>query len=214
MPIMEEYLLKFPGNEALAASYVDKAVALDTVPEKKLGYVKDIAKSLYDQGKFVDAGRWYGKVLNLNHNYGKVDLYYAGYSDYRGGNYKTADSVFTIYQQKYPDDLYGWYLGARSKEGIDSSSALGLAKPDYEKIIAIADTMQDKSSIKDKLIPAYRYLVAYFYNIKGDKDSAIAFNNKILEVDPADATALKTKDALEAKKTTTQTPTPAPAKKK
>jgi tetratricopeptide (TPR) repeat protein len=208
-------LLKFPGNEALAASYVDKAVALDTVPAKKLEYVKDIAKSLYDQGKFVEAGSWYGKILNLNPNFGKVDLYYAGYSDYRGGNYKSADSVFTIYQQKFPDDPYGWYLGARSKEGIDSSSALGLAKPDYEKIIAIADTMQDKSSIKDKLIPAYRYLVAYFYNIKHEKDSAIVYNNKILEVDPADATALKTKDALDVKRPTPPPPpTPAPAKKK
>jgi len=195
-------LLKFPGQDSLAAVYVDKAVALDTVPEKKLGYVKDIAKSLYDAGKFLEAGKWYGKVLDLDHNYGKVELFYAGYSDYRGGNYKSADSVFKLYQQKFPEDLYGWYLGARSKEGIDSTGALGLAKPDYDKIIQIADTTADKASIKDKLIPAYRYMVAYYYNIKHEKDSAIVYNNKILEVDPTDATALKTKDALESQKTT------------
>jgi hypothetical protein len=41
-------------------------------------------------------------------------------------------------------------------------------------------------------------MVAYFYNIKQQTDSATIFNNKILEIDPADATALKTKDALEA----------------
>jgi tetratricopeptide (TPR) repeat protein len=188
-------LLKFPGQDSLAAVYVDKAVALDTVPEKKLGYVKDIAKSLYDAGKFLEAGKWYGKVLDVDHNYGKVELFYAGYSDYRGGNYKSADSVFKLYQQKFPEDLYGWYLGARSKEGIDSTGALGLAKPDYDKIIQIADTIADKASIKDKLIPAYRYMVAYNYNIKHEKDSAIVYNDKILEVDPTDATALKTKDA-------------------
>jgi tetratricopeptide (TPR) repeat protein len=195
-------LLKFPGQDSLAAVYVDKAVALDTVPEKKLGYVKDIAKSLYDAGKFLEAGKWYGKVLDVDHNYGKVELFYAGYSDYRGGNYKSADSVFKLYQQKFPEDLYGWYLGARSKEGIDSTGALGLAKPDYDKIIQIADTIADKASIKDKLIPAYRYMVAYNYNIKHEKDSAIVYNDKILEVDPTDATALKTKDALESQKTT------------
>jgi tetratricopeptide (TPR) repeat protein len=195
-------LLKFPGQDSLAAVYVDKAVALDTVPEKKLGYVKDIAKSLYDAGKFLEAGKWYGKVLDVDHNFGKVELFYAGYSDYRGGNYKSADSVFKLYQQKFPEDLYGWYLGARSKEGIDSTGALGLAKPDYDKIIQIADTIADKASIKDKLIPAYRYMVAYNYNIKHEKDSAIVYNDKILEVDPTDATALKTKDALESQKTT------------
>lgn len=195
-------LLKLPGQDSLAAVYVDKAVALDTVPEKKLGYVKDIAKSLYDAGKFLEAGKWYGKVLDLDSNYGKVELFYAGYSDYRGGNYKSADSVFKLYQQKFPEDLYGWYLGARSKEGIDSTGALGLAKPDYDKIIQIADTTADKASIKDKLIPAYRYMVAYNYNIKHQKDSAIVYNDKILAVDPTDATALKTKDALEPQKTT------------
>jgi tetratricopeptide (TPR) repeat protein len=189
-------LLEFPGNDVLAASYVDKAIALDTVPENKLGYVKDIAKSLYDEGKFVEAGKWYGKILSLNPNYGKVDLYYAGYSDYRGGNYKGADSVFQLYQQKYPDDLYGWYLGARSKEGMDTAGTAGLAKPDYEKIIAIADTVADKASIKDKLIPAYRYMVAYYYNVLKNAETANQFNDKILEVDPADATALKTKEAF------------------
>jgi tetratricopeptide (TPR) repeat protein len=189
-------LLDFPGNDTLAASYVNKAIALDTVPENKLGYVKDLAKSLYDEGRFVEAGKWYGKILSLNPNYGKVDLYYAGYSDYRGGNYKGADSVFQLYQQKYPDDLYGWYLGARSKEGMDSAGTAGLAKPDYEKIIAIADTVADKASIKDKLIPAYRYMVAYYYNVLKNAETANQFNDKILEVDPADATALKTKEAF------------------
>lgn len=207
-------LLEFPGNDTLAASYVNKAIALDTVPAKKLEYVKDIAKSLYDAGKFVEAGRWYGKLLSLDTSFGKVDLYYAGYSDYRGGNYKTADSVFQIYQKKYPTDFYGWYLGARSKEGIDSTGAAGLAKPDYERIIAMADTVTDKSEIKDKLIPAYRYMVAYYYNIKHQTEPAIQFNDKILEVDPADPTALKTKEALNSalKKTSSSASTP-PAKK-
>lgn len=201
-------LLKFPGQEALAVANIDKAIALDTVPAKKLEYVKDIAKSLYDQNKFLQAGQWYGKILNLNPNYGKVDLYYAGYADYRGGSYKSADSVFSLYQQKFPDDAFGWYMGARSKEGIDTSGQLSLAKSDYEKVIAIADTATDKAPLKSYIIPSYRYMVAYYYNIKHDKDSAVIFNNKILVVDPGDATALKNKDALEAKQ-----PTPPPAKK-
>ena len=216
-------LLKFPGNDSLASVYIDKAIALDTVPANKLDYIKSTAASLVAANKFVDAGRWYAKILSLDSNYGKVDLYYAGYNDYRGGNYKTADSIFTLYQKKYPEDVFGWYMGARSKEGIDTTSELGLAKPDYEKIIAISDTTADKSTIKDKLIPAYRYMVAYYYNIKHEKDSAIQYNDKILEVDPADPTALKTKEALSAvpKSSSTSTPgtssaasTPAAPKKK
>jgi len=190
-------LLKFPGNEALAESYIDKALTLDTIPEKRMGYVKDIAKNFFDQKDYLNAGKWYGKILDIDTAYGKVDLYYAGYSDYLGGNYKAADSVFNLYQQKYPEDTYGWFLGAHAKEGIDSTGANGLAKGDYEMIIKIADTTKDLSKIKDHLITAYRYMVAYFYNVQHNKDSAIVYNNKILEIAPTDQTALKTKEALQ-----------------
>ena len=108
----------------------------------------------------------------------------------------TRPGLFQIYQKKYPEDVYGWYLGARAKEGMDTTYQLGLAKPFYEKVIEIGDTTQNKASIKSFIIPAYRYMVAYFYNIKNQVDSAVYFNNKILEVDPTDATALKAKDAL------------------
>lgn len=191
-------LLKFPGQEALAESNINKAIALDTVMANKIGYVKDIAQSFVDSKNYLEAGKWYGKILSVDTSYGKTDLFYAGYNDYRGGNYVTADSVFKLYQQKYPDDIYGWYLGGRAEEGIDTSGALGLAKPDYEKVIAIGEATQDKGSVKDKLVPALRYMVAYYYNIKHNTDTAIIYNDKILAIDPADATALQTQKALAA----------------
>lgn len=191
-------LLQFPGSEALAVENINKAIALDTIMANKVKYVKDIAKSLADSKKYAEAGEWYGKILNVDSNYGKTDLFYAGYNDYLGANYKTADSVFKLYQGKYPEDVYGWYLGARAKEGIDTSGNLGLAKPLYEKVISIGDTTQNKSSVKSFLIPAYRYMVAYYYNVQKNVDTAIIYNSKILEVEPTDPTALKTKEALDA----------------
>lgn len=190
-------LLQFPGQEALAEENINKALALDTVVKNKVDFLKDIAKNFADKKNYAEAGKWYGKILQVDTAFGKTDLFYAGYNDYRGDNYKTSDSVFQIYQQKYPDDPLGWYMGGHAKEGIDTSGALGLARPDYQKVIDLAEAMPDKSTIKDKLIPSYRYMVAYYYNIKGQADTALMYNNKILEVDPTDATALKTKDALE-----------------
>ncbi|MEP6628772.1 MAG: hypothetical protein ABJA32_12345, partial [Ginsengibacter sp.] len=63
-------------------------------------------------------------------------------------------------------------------------------------------------------IPSYRYLVAYHYNIKHDKDSAIIYNDKILTVEPADPTALKTKEALSAVPKKPSAPAAAPPAKK
>lgn len=189
-------LMEFPGSEEEGLSYINKGLQMDTIVANKVKTISDIAKSFASKNNFVEAGKWYGKILDVDSAFGKTDLFYAGYNDYRGGNYKTADSVFQIYQKKYPEDVYGWYLGARAKEGMDTTYQLGLAKPFYEKVIEIGDTTQNKASIKSFIIPAYRYMVAYFYNIKNQVDSAVYFNNKILEVDPTDATALKAKDAL------------------
>lgn len=189
-------LLKF-GDQAQGEAYIQKALDKDTVLTTKIQTINDLAKDFADHGNYKEAGIWYGKILKLNPNYGKQELFYAGYNDYRAGNYTSADSVFQLYQQKFPSDVYGWYLGARSKEGIDSTSELGLAKPLYQKVIAISDTTQDKNSIKNFAIPANRYMVAYYYNIKHQVDSASFYNNKILELDPSDATALKAKEALD-----------------
>jgi predicted Zn-dependent protease len=199
-------LLKFPGNDSLASLYVDKAVMLDTLPANKLDYIKSTAESLAAAQKFAAAGRLYEKILTLKPTYGKVDLYYAGYNNFRGGNYAAADSIFKLYQAKYPEDMFGWYMGAKSNEGLDSTGANGLAKPFYEKVIAIADTSADKEKVKPNLISAYKYMLAYYYNIKHDKVAAIEWNNKILALDPNDAQAIANDKALNAPtKTKTET---------
>jgi len=191
-------LLAFPDQTEKAAEMINKGVDLDTNKQNKITYIKDIAKSMYDKKNYAQAGRWYTKVLAMDTSFGKVDLYWAGYSDYLASNYKAADSVFNIYQQKYPDDVLGLYLGARSREGIDTTGEKGLAKPLYEQIIAIGDTISNKDSIKARLIPAYRYMVVYNYKIAENVDSAYYFNKKILELDPNDATALANREAFES----------------
>jgi Flp pilus assembly protein TadD len=199
-------LLKIPGsdsmqtvhNDSLAEMYINKAIALDTIPANKLDYVKSTAASLIASQKYAQAGKWYTKILSMKPDFGKVDLYYAGYNDYRGGNYAGSDSVFTIYTQKYPEDIFGWNMKAHAQEGIDTSGALGLAKPAYEKIISIADTSSDKSKVQANEITAYRYMVAYYYNTKKNVDSALYYNSKILTLAPNDQQALTNDKALKA----------------
>lgn len=213
-------LLKFPGNDTLAAQYVDKAIALDSVDANKLEYVNAIATGFIEAKNYNEAAKWYTRLLNVKKDYGKIDLYYAGYNYYRGGNYPASDSIFKLYQEKYPTDIFGWFMGARSKEGIDTSGEQGLALKDYEQVLAIADTAVDKEKVKSNQIVANRYMLAYNYNIKKDVEAAKAANDKILELDPADEQALANKKAFDApakkatssstKTTTTKKP---PAKK-
>ena len=203
-----QVLLKIPAkdsmdqvhNDSLASVYIDKAIALDTVPANKLDYVKSTAESLIASKKYADAGKWYTKMLKLKPDYSKVDLYYAGYNDYRGGDYPAADSILGLYTQKYPEDIFGWYMKAHAQEGIDSTGINGLAKPSYEKVISIADTSADKDKVKANEITGYRYMVAYYYNTKKDVDSALYYNSQILTLDPNDTQAQANDKALKAVK--------------
>lgn len=202
-------LLKFPGNDSIAASYADKAVTLDTLESNKVDYISAIAANYVASKNYQQAGNWYSKVLGIKKNYGKIDLYNAAYNNYLGDNCKTADSIYEIYTQKYPDELYGYKWRAKSNECIDSTRAQGLANPYYQKVIELAEADTAKEKVKADLISAYNYMVAYNYNIKSDKETAISYNEKILTIDPTNEGALKNRDALKAvvikQKTKTET---------
>ncbi|MEO6455761.1 MAG: tetratricopeptide repeat protein [Ginsengibacter sp.] len=201
-------LLKFPGNEALAGNYADSAVNRDTLESNKVDYLTAIAASYLPTKNYTEAGNWYTKILSVKKNFGKVDLYNAAYNNYLGGACKTADSIYAIYTQKYPDEIYGYKWRARSSECIDSTRAQGLANPFYEKLITLAEADTAKEKVKPDLIAAYNYMVAYNYNIKNDKEAAINYNDKILAVDPTNEGAIKNNVALRAvpkQKTKTET---------
>ena len=191
-------LLKFPGNEATAAKYIEKAIALDTLEANKIEYITSVANNYLAAKNYNEAANWYIRLFAIKKNVTKTDMYNVGYNYYRGGNYKTSDSVFTLYKQKYPDDMLGYYYGAINKANIDSTSALGLAIPDYEKIIQLASASPDTARAKQQLITAYNYMINYHYNVKKDRIAAITFNEKILAIDPSNVQALANQKALTA----------------
>jgi len=191
-------LLKFPGNEATAAGYIQKAIALDTLEENKIEYITSVANSYLASKNYNEAANWYTKLFSIKKNVTKTDIYNAGYNYYRGGNYKATDSIFGLYQQKYPEDILGVYMRARASEGIDTAGVLGLAKPYYEKVIQLGEASTDTARVKSQLIVAYNYMIAYYYNVKKDKATAITYNDKILAIDPTNAQAIKNKAALTA----------------
>lgn len=189
-------LLKFPGNDSIAGSYVDKAVALDTLEANKVTYLKAMAANYETQKKFKEAAVWYNKVVNVKKAPGKVDLYNAGYNYFRTGKYDAAINIFTLFSQKFPEDAFGYYMVAKSKWGIDSSMAQAAANADFEKTIAVG--MTDSVKYKPQIIGSYKYFVAYYANIKKDNATAIEYCDKILALDPSDAEAINNKAALSA----------------
>lgn len=189
-------LLKFPGNEEKAGELVAKAVALDTIESNKVSYLKSIAQAYASMGNSKQSAIWYGKVIDVKKNYSNVDLFNAGYAFYSANELDSSNRYFTLYTEKYPDDILGYYMLGNSNALKDSTNALGLAVPYYQKTIQLGEVDPTKPNAKTRLMNSYKFFVGYFYNTKKNQDSALYYVNKALELDPTDASMISNKEFI------------------
>ncbi len=204
-------LLKFPGSEAQAASYVEKAVAMDSLEANKVTYLKALATAFRNQKDFAQSAIWFNKVLDVKKNYSNLDLYNAGYDYFRAAKFDSSILVFKKYEAKYPDDVFGYYMEAKATSGLDTLRTLGTAAAAYEKAIEIGEKAPDQTKVKDQLVGSYNFMTQYNFDIKKDKAAAVAFNTKALAADPTDATAIALKDFLAKNEPNTRPASPVKA---
>ncbi len=194
--VAAEMAAKFPERQEMFDKYVRRAIESDTTTRGKVEIARkavDIFKKAKNQPK---AAEWALNVVNLGGaTPGKVDIYNAGFENFKAGEYMRADSLFDVYKTKYPDEVYGHYWSFRALSVVDSTMEQGLAVPDATKFIEIAE--QDKVKNKSTLITAYGYLAGYNANVKKDFAVAISFLDKIIEIDPANADAIKNREILQ-----------------
>ncbi len=187
-------LLKFPGNESLAAGYIDQAVTADTTEKGKVVLLKKMAMYFESQKKYVDAAIWHNKIISVKKEPKNTDYYNAGYNYYRSGDYQTAVNVFDTYSQKFPEDIYSFYWKAKASWAIDTSLALGLANPSFEKTIELG--IKDTIKYKNQLLASYKYFIVYNAVFKKDKVTALSFCDKVLAIDSTDAETIGNKEIL------------------
>lgn len=176
-------------NEAF--KYYALAIARDTLPENKIKYANaaiELAKKL---GNKAAAAQLAAALYKSKKDPTNADLYNYGMANYQAGNYKSADTIFcTQYESKYPNEIFGYLWCARSKQAQDdSTNSGGLAVEAYEKLAQMGRTLPDSAKYKAQVIQAYFYLASYYNDIKKDKQKAISYMQKVLEVDPTNASA-------------------------
>jgi len=202
-------LLKFPGNEALVGTLVEKGVAMDTSEVNKVILLKSMATRYETQKQYANAADWYKKILNTKRNPSKTDIFNTANNYSRGGNYQAALDNWSIYTTKYPNETYGFYMTGATQAKIDTVMAMGLAAPSYQKVIDLGEAQwaTDSAKVKAHLLSAYKYFIQYTANILKDKKAAADICAKYLLKEPTDtevADILKLLTAPPAK-------TPAPA---
>jgi tetratricopeptide (TPR) repeat protein len=193
---------KFPTDSAAAIASYQKAINLDTSMVNKLQIAKDASNDAKTAGHKAAYAYWMGVEYPLIKNPVNTELYNWGIANYQAGNYKTSDSIFCgMYTSKFPTEIYGYLWCARSKQAEDDSTgSQGLAVDAYDKLAQVgrgldstAKTAGSADSIKYKsqILTSYGFLASYYNNIKKDKQTAIGYLEKILEVDPTNPDARK-----------------------
>jgi tetratricopeptide (TPR) repeat protein len=125
-----------------------------------------------------------GKYYQGNEKATNLDLFNWGLAHYMAKEYPMADSVFGMYEIKYPEQDFGYYWRARSASAIDTSMQLGIAVPHYLKLIEIAEKDTASKTNKKHLVESYGYIAAYKANTQKDYNGAIDYFEKLLVLDP------------------------------
>jgi tetratricopeptide (TPR) repeat protein len=188
-------LKRIQGSEEAAIQYLQVALNNDTLRSNKVMYMDTIASLYKKLGNVNERLAWLKRSFETNPQPSNFDMYNLGTAAIDADNTELADSMFTMYKTKYPDQIYGYMGLAKSAIMADKDTTLGSAVP------AVTDYIQylektDKEKYKNVIITNYGYLVYVHANVKKDYPAALAALEGILAVDPENSYAKSTSEAI------------------
>jgi Flp pilus assembly protein TadD len=177
------------GSEAQAFAQYEKAIQLDTAKSGKMLLLEEAARLATAIGDKEQAAIWNSKKYYFDTAASSNrDMYDYGFAHYQAGHFDSAYAIFKHYQVKYPNEIYGYLWGSRAAQVIDSTWENGLAAAETELYAAKAMEI-DSVKLKSQVIYSYKLLAQYHNNVKKDRDSAIAYLEKVVALDPNDKDA-------------------------
>ena len=208
-------LLNQSGDTKAAIDAFNKALSIDPA---KADIFKDLALAYEKEEDYSNAVIFYRKFTDTDKNATLMDVFNFGRMAYNAGNrdivtqdrapeeiaadslirrnyFLLADSIFTQIVERSPESYTGYFWRARANVALDPETSLGLAKPFYEQAVAKLEAMPEGASRNKNLIEGYRYL-GYYYYLQKDFPTTKDFFQKILALDPNDATALEVLKAI------------------
>lgn len=183
----QDYILQADAcgkdNPAIVRESYYKAATMDSVLSKQV----TILNEGIERFKKVGNKRFEGDLRLLSYQLrgtqaNPAELFQIGLPYYQAGDFTRADSVFGAYSKAFPDSVYGYLWSARSLGRIDSTMEQGLAIPQYEQLLRVAEL--DKVRLKAYGLEAVGNLAQYYVNVKKDKEKGVSYLRKGLEFDP------------------------------
>lgn len=184
-----------------AISYYNKQLESATDPALKANVIKNLSDAYKSKGDFAKSLELYEEYLKMNPKVGIND--YNGLANiYRNqaanltgaAQTEAVNKAVAIYNQmaeKYPSNAdFCNFMAARTLGITDPTQAKGLARPYYDKLIKIIEEKGVKNDAdKARITEAYTYMGIYLYKIKSEAAAAKPYFEKLIQIDPENATA-------------------------
>lgn len=106
-----------------------------------------------------------------------------------------ADSIFTQVAMLEPTGYRGNFYRARTNSALDPETTKGLANPFYTETAKLIETKADPR-YNSILIECYSYL-GFYSLLQGDNVLSLSYWNKIVAIDPTNATAIKAIEGIQ-----------------
>lgn len=183
-----------------AIKYLKIAYNLDTIQAEKDVYADSIAYALEKANKPIEKYKWLRELYDAKDSTQdgyNTALFNVGYSALQVATntdstyFPVADSMFTTYKSKYPDQVYGYMYLVRTKLASKDTAA---AIPEMLQYI---DFMKkDTAKYKAQLLNQYSFLANYYVNTKGDYPNGLKMFEAISALEPTNAEAKQYADQI------------------
>ncbi|MES2647520.1 MAG: tetratricopeptide repeat protein [Bacteroidota bacterium] len=192
---MAALALKADKDAVKAEENITKALAVDTVLENKIGYMRTLADAFAANQDFKGQYKWLNNMMAIRADTTARNYYFIIDAAIKAGEYGAADSFSSKYIASYPDQPQGYFMRNKAAILADADTSLGTALPAIEQYNAFL--MADTAKNKNRIISNIGYKVYYFANKAKDYPKAIEALNEILALDPSNSYALSAKKQLE-----------------
>jgi len=189
---------KFPGNEMVTISYLEKAIAADTSKPNKVIYINKAAEVLGNAKMYGEQVKWLIKAADLKGTWGEIDYYKVTSTAYLAKDYAQTISLSDKYIAAFPDKPQGYSFKVRSAKALDTTASPGIA-------IAAIDQqneflMKDLEKNKKEIFRNLYYEVVYYGEKTKDYAKGMEVCDKMLALYPTPGEendfATKTKEVL------------------
>lgn len=172
-------LLAATNRDSLGIIQLRKAYSMEPGRNDLLS---EIANAWFKLKNYQEVITAYNEKIAIGKDVRVTDYFYLGQAYYYSRLFNNADSVFMKLNDISPKFARGFYWRAKVNTQLDTTSELGLAKPFYESFdsLIVGDSINLPKN-QPQLIESYSYL-AYYYILKKDKQKALEYLKKKLDL--------------------------------